>query len=170
MIPTLQTERLTLRAMSEDDLDPLAAWFETDDSAILGGPFSRGHVWRSIALMLGHWQLRGFGMWSVTDTATGQFLGRVGPWFPESWPDREIGWMLLPEARGKGIAFEAAQAARTYAYDTLGWTTAISLIDPKNTASQALATRLGATHERSHEHPEWGELQLWRHPAREALQ
>ena len=50
----------------------------------------------------------------------------------------------MNHATGKGYATEAAQAARAHAYDVLGWETAISLIDPENLGSKAVAERLGA--------------------------
>lgn len=62
-----------------------------------------------------------------------------------------------------------ALPARTHAYDTLGWSTAISLIDPENTASQKVATRLGTAIDKTYDHPEFGAMQNWRHPGPEAL-
>jgi RimJ/RimL family protein N-acetyltransferase len=90
------------------------------------------------------------------------------------WPEKEIGWSVwAPEAEGKGLAFEAAQAARAWAYGTLGWTTAVSYIDPANARSIALARRLGATRD-----PEAPLIDgytpentlVFRHPAPERLQ
>ena len=164
MIPTLQTERLIMRPFEDRDLDPLAEWFATPASAILGGPMSRSLTWRGIAMMMGHWMIRGFGMWALEDRKTGAFVGRCGPWYPEAWPEREIGWLVLPSAEGRGYAFEAAHAARDYAYKTLGWTTAISLIAADNLRSQALAKRLGAVNEAPFVHPEFGDMEIWRHP------
>ena len=167
MIPTLQTERLIMRPFENRDLDPLAAWFATPASEILGGPMSRSMTWRGMAMMMGHWMLRGFGMWALEHRETGAFIGRCGPWCPDGWPDQEIGWMVMPEAEGKGFALEAASAARAYAYDTLKWPTAISLIAPDNTRSQALAKRLGAVLEKPFQHPDFGQMDIWRHPSPE---
>ena len=68
-------------------------------------------------------------------------LGLVGLWFPEGWHEPEIGWILFEGAEGRGIAREAAEAARAHAYGTLGWTTAVSVIHPGNARSIALADR-----------------------------
>ena len=72
-------------------------------------------------------------------------LGLVGPNFPEGWPETEIGWILLDGAEGRGIAFEAAQAAIADARARLGWTTIVHYIRKANARSIALAERLGAT-------------------------
>jgi RimJ/RimL family protein N-acetyltransferase len=108
---------------------------------------------------------RGYGYWAVDAKDTGDYLGRVGLWFPEGWPEREIGWTLLPAAQGNGYATEAAIALRAHAYDTLGWDTAISLIDPENAPSQAVARRMGARPEGRFQHAVHGEMEIWRHLA-----
>jgi ribosomal-protein-alanine N-acetyltransferase len=93
----------------------------------------------------------------------------VGILYPEDWPEPEIAWSLFAEAEGRGIAYEAAQVARRYAYETLGWTTIISCVKPENTRSAALARRLGARPDGHHDHPMIGRLHIWRHPGPEAL-
>jgi len=163
-IPTLETERLFLRALREDDIDEEAAFFASERSAFVGGPLAREQVWRAVAGMIGHWGLRGFGFWGLEEKAGGRYLGRVGLWAPEGWPEPELGWTLMAHAEGRGFAREAALAARAFAYDHLGWTTAISLIAAGNTRSEALATRLGATLERAWLHPVHGAMNIWRHP------
>ncbi|MEM7506881.1 MAG: GNAT family N-acetyltransferase [Pseudomonadota bacterium] len=169
-IPVVETERLRLRAPSEADLETEAAFFATDRSAFVGGPLVRDEVWRAIASMLGHWVIRGYGFWAVDEKETGLYCGRVGLWNPEAWPEPEIGWTLMEAAEGRGIALEAALAARRYAYDTLGWTTAVSSIDPDNNRSAALAARMGARYEYDYTHPRYGEMKVWRHPGPEEVQ
>lgn len=168
-IPRLETERLILRAPCEADLDAEAAFFASDASKFVGGPKRCDETWRSIAMLLGHWVMRGYGFWALDDKETGTFLGHVGLWGPEGWPESEIGWTLMNGATGKGYATEAALAARAYAYDILGWPTAISLIDPANTPSQRVAERLGATFESEYEHPAFGTTHVWRHPGPDAV-
>ena len=97
-------------------------------------------------------------------------LGVVGPFYPETWPEPEIAWTMFAAAEGRGYAYEAALAARRYAYETLGFETIISLIADGNARSIALARRLGATFEREYTHPLLGSMQLWRHPPPGAAQ
>ncbi len=164
-IPVLETERLILREPRETDLEHEAEFFASDASRYVGGPLSRTDTWRVIAMVIGHWALRGYGFWGVEEKATGTYVGHVGLWRPEGWQESEIGWTLMPHATGNGYATEAALAARAYAYDVLGWKSAVSLIDPENTASMAVATRLGAEFETTYENPKFGLTQIWRHPA-----
>ncbi len=164
-IPTLETERLIMRAPSEADLNADTAFFASDAAKFVGGPLRRDEVWRVFASLLGHWVVRGYGYWSVDEKDTGAYVGRIGLWFPEGWPEPEVGWTLMTQATGKGYATEAALAARAHAYDVLGWDTAISLIDLDNHASKAVAKRLGAQLEYLYEHPKYGKSEIWRHPS-----
>jgi RimJ/RimL family protein N-acetyltransferase len=107
------------------------------------GALSREDAWRQMAMLVGHWELRGFGMWAVQELTTGDFVGRVGLHYPEGWPDHEIAWALARPFWGRGYATEAARAALGEAFGPLGWPRVVSLIDPANTRSVRLALRLG---------------------------
>lgn len=169
-IPTLTTDRLVLRAPSINDFGAECAFYSSDRAEFVGGQAGPEQVWRMIASFLGHWSIRGFGFWGIEDRNTGAYLGRAGLWFPHGWPEPEIGWTLMETAEGKGIAYEAACAARDHAYETLGWTTAISLIAPENARSIALAERMGATLDYEWDHERFGRTLVYRHPAPEVLQ
>ncbi|WP_375688454.1 GNAT family N-acetyltransferase [Pseudooceanicola sp. LIPI14-2-Ac024] len=164
-IPTLHTERLTLRGPDARDIEPMRAFYASDRSIFVGGPLTAELAWRQLGCEIGHWTLRGYGRWMVDVTETGQTVGNVGLWNPEGWPEPEIGWDLFDGSEGKGYATEAALAARSYAYDVLGWTTAISLVKPANQASAKVAARMGAYLDTEFTHERWGEMQIWRHPA-----
>ncbi len=164
-IPTLETERLIMRAPCEADFEAEAEFFASDASKFVGGPKRPDETWRAVAMLLGHWAMRGYGFWGVEEKDTGTYVGHVGLWNPHGWPEPEIGWTLMNHATGKGYATEAALAARAHAYDVLGWETAISLIDPDNLGSKAVAKRLGAQFEYMFEHPAFGAMQVWRHSA-----
>ncbi|MBA3812573.1 MAG: GNAT family N-acetyltransferase [Caulobacteraceae bacterium] len=144
--PTLETARLVLRPIQAEDFEGWAA-FAADEEAMrfLGGVQPRSVAWRGFLSVAGAWSIQGFSMFSVIERASGRWLGRLGPWRPEGWPGDEVGWGLIREAWGKGFAAEGAAAAIDWAFETLGWTEMIHCIDPGNTASQALARRLGST-------------------------
>ena len=143
----LETERLVLRPFRDADVDAYAALCA--DPQVMkflnatGSTISRADAWRQMSMYLGHWELRGFGTWAVEERATGRFAGRVGLHYPDGWPDRELGWTLAREFWGKGYAGEAARAAITHAFGTLGWSHLVSLIHPDNHPSARLAERLG---------------------------
>ena len=144
-IPTHHTERLTLRPFTGTDFEPMAAFYADEISAYYGGPCDRVEAWRKFAVYPGHWALRGYGPWALERNDTGEFIGICGPWYPEGWVEPEITWALVPGHHGHGFATEAARAALQYAYAEFGWTTAVSVVATANTASAAVAERLGAT-------------------------
>ena len=150
MIPTITTDRLILRGWSEADLDPLARMY-ADERVVryLGNPqtATRDETWRSIAMMLGHWDLRGYGPWALEERGTGAFVGRSGLYNPQGWPGLEAGWVLSPDHWGKGYATEAGHASIRWAFDELRADHVISLIHPKNAASIRVAERVGETYE-----------------------
>jgi len=169
--PVLETERLILRAPENGDVDAMLPFIESDRSRyIRSEDVSPVFVWKVIAQTFGMWVYRGYGPFVLVEKATGKPVGDVGPWHPTHWPEAEIGWSIWDEAaEGKGYAYEAALATRDYAYRTLGWTTAVSYIDPENARSIALAQRLGATLDADADRVDPEDL-VYRHPAPEALQ
>lgn len=147
-IPRLETERLILREWREEtDFDTYAAMMADPDVMryLIGKPAPRFEAWRSMAVMVGHWSLRGYGHWAVEERATGRFVGRIGFLYPDGWPGFEIGWTLAREHWGKGFATEGGRRALSFAFDELARDHVISLIHPDNAASIAVATRLGET-------------------------
>ncbi|MBO6604323.1 MAG: GNAT family N-acetyltransferase [Roseicyclus sp.] len=171
--PVLETERLILRVPQASDFPVLAPFVMSDRARYIGGGADKaiGHAWRVLAILTGHWPLRGFGTFVLEDKATGLPIGSAGPWYPEGWPEKELGWTIwAPEAEGKGYAYEAMLTLRAHAYADLGWTTAVSYIDPQNSRSIALAERLGCRLDETAARPHPDEPGLvYRHPAPEAL-
>jgi len=144
---TITTARLRLRMFREQDLDAYAAMC-ADEQVMryigAGGPVDVDTAWRQMALFLGHWTLRGYGMWAIEHLASGRLIGRAGLHNPHGWPGCEIGWVLAREAWGHGYAYEASAAAIDDGRTRLGVGELISLIRPDNLRSIALAERLGA--------------------------
>jgi RimJ/RimL family protein N-acetyltransferase len=143
--PTLETPRLILRPPAQRDLDAWAAFMGDEEAALfVGGLQSRSGAWRFMAATAGSWVLKGFGMFSVIEKASGRWIGRVGPLQPEGWPGPEVGWGLAREAWGRGLATEAAARTMDWAFDSLGWREIIHCIHPDNHPSIRVAERLGS--------------------------
>ena len=148
-IPTLRTERLVLRPFREEDLDAWAAIVGDPETAQwIGGVRTREDAWRSIAMYLGHWELRGYGQWAVERRLDGRLVGRAGLWYPEGWPELEVGWTLDRSVWGEGFATEAGRASMDWGFAELGLTRIASVIAPGNARSRAVAVRLGMDQDR----------------------
>ncbi len=91
-IPTLETDRLILRAFRADDIDAYAVMVAHPEVAkfisVAGKPMDRLEAWRHMATAMGHWALRGFGIWALEEKDSGHFVGRTGLYYPETWPGR----------------------------------------------------------------------------------
>lgn len=107
--------------------------------------FTRLDAWRHLAMIVGHWELRGYGMWGVFERDTQALVGRVGFYDPDTWPAFELGWTIGKKWWGKGYAPEAARRCLQYAFEELDREHVISLIDPENVNSIRVAERIGET-------------------------
>lgn len=143
--PRIETARLILRLPQRDDFDGYAELFADADAVkFIGGGLPRAAAWRRFLQMPGAWSVQGFAMFSVVDKSTGEWLGQAGPWQPEGWNGTEVGWALRRAAWGRGYVTEAATAAIDGAFTNLGWSEVIHNMPRDNTASIALAERLGS--------------------------
>lgn len=167
--PKIETERLILRGPKPADFEVETAFLASDRAKYMGGPLGRVDAWRRFTARFGSQALRGFSMFTVTLKGDDTPIGLIGPHYPETWNEPELGWAMYGNAEGKGYAFEAATAARNHAYGTLGWATAISYIVPENTRSRALAERLGCVLDPDVTPPFDVPCLVYRHPAPEDL-
>lgn len=161
----LTTDRLTLRLWRDEDFADYATFFSDDHQArFVGGACPDYEAWRRLAVVAGHWALKGFGLWAVEERDTGSFVGCVGIQRPMGWPETELGYWIAADMQHRGYATEAAVAAREHAYATLPIDTLVSYIHPDNAASIGVAQRLGATLEHYIELLSFGRHGVWRHP------
>ena len=168
--PTIETERLTLRAPTVADFDIYVETLTSERAKYVGGPWTRRGAWYDLAAEVGGWILHGFGSWSIVPKESGRFAGMIILSKPDHYPAPELGWMLQADAEGKGYAFEAAVAARDWARRTLNFPRLVSYIYEANTRSVALAEKLGA--EVDSDAPETAEdprLRVYVHPASDAV-
>ncbi|QIZ76456.1 GNAT family N-acetyltransferase [Ferrimonas lipolytica] len=141
----LETERLILRQWRNDDFEPYARL--CGDEKIMrylgGNVLCREDSWRHMAMLVGHWQLKGFGHWAVELKHSGEFIGRIGCLEPEGWPDFELGWTICSNHQRQGLASEGARAALQWAFADPNRQQVISIIHPDNIASKQVALKLG---------------------------
>jgi RimJ/RimL family protein N-acetyltransferase len=142
----LETPRLRLRPFRESDWEAYARMCADEEVMRYigtGVTLTPDEAWRSMANFLGHWQLRGYGMWALEAKEGGALIGRAGFHDPPGWPGFELGWLLGREHWGKGYAREAAGLALAHAFDALGRKRVISLIRHGNARSIRVAEAIG---------------------------
>ena len=161
-IPVLETDRLILRPPREADFPTMLAFNHSPRNAYVGGTQERRWIWRGLLANIGHWALRGYGLYSV-DTKARDFIGRIGVIFHDEWPEPELAWHLYDGFEGQGYAAEAALAARADYHARISPRPLISMIDVSNTRSEALALRLSAARERT-QTDKGGDYHIYRHP------
>ena len=167
-IPVLETPRLVLRGPQAQDYPDFKATFASYRSRFMGGPLNGYEAWMLYAAEIGHWEIRGFGMWMIHLRDSGETVGMAGGWFPAKWPERELAWIIWPDKAGRGFALEATHRVRRHLYDDLRWDGVVSYIDPKNLDSIRLAERLGAV--KDHDAPSVdGTDAVYRHPSPDRL-
>ena len=143
-LPVIETARLRLRAPRLSDFDAWAEVLTGPAGVHMGGPFDRDDAFVEFLASTGTWLLRGHEPLTVEDKTTGATLGFVLIGFEPGDLEPELGWFVIPAAKGKGFAQEAALALRDHAFGPLGMTRLVSYIDPDNAPSRRLAARLGA--------------------------
>lgn len=143
--PELRTARLKLRHYGQEDFPHFAELYSSPRSKFADGPVSRSTAWASFAAGAGRWSLVGYGAWAVDRSSDGACVGIVSLNHPINQnEERELGWLLWQAYEGNGYATEAANAARQFAFEKLGWRRLVSYIHKDNAQSIRLAERLGA--------------------------
>jgi len=149
-VTELSTDRLHLRPFQAGDFDAHAAI--CGDASVMqyirDGALSRVEAWWQMARYMGHWQLRGYGLWAVLERASNTLVGHLGFLNPEGGIGFELGWALARSHWGKGYAYEGVQAAIGYGFTVLDQPQILCVIRPENSRSITLAERLGASFQR----------------------
>ncbi len=141
----LRTERLLMRPASADDVEDLVVLHEDPLVRETFGTPSRAEIEEWVGRATDEWDERGHGRLTLLDPGSGAFLGRSGlKWWPE-FGEVEVGWVLAPTARGRGLATEAGRACLDWAFRDLDVPYVTAYINPGNANSIAVARRLGMT-------------------------
>lgn len=103
-IPELRTKRLVLRGPEPQDYPDFKATFSSYRSRFMGGPLNQYEAWMLYAAEIGHWEIRGYGMWMIHDAETDETYGMAGGWKPAGWP--------RPKSHGSSGPASLAAASR----------------------------------------------------------
>lgn len=145
-IPTIHTDRLTLRPFTLEDIEPLyrilsepniLQYFPRPD------PPDIKRVENIITYHLDHWEKYNLGWWAVVPNGQAALIGWNGLQFLTEGGETEVGYLLSKPFWGSGYATEGARAALKYGFEKLNLQEIIGLTHPKNTASQNVLKKCG---------------------------
>jgi RimJ/RimL family protein N-acetyltransferase len=149
--PTIETDRLLLRAHGEEDFAPCSAmWADPIINRYTSGkPLTPEEVWAKMLRYRGLWPMLGYGYWALEEKSSGEFVGELG--FADFKRDLqpalsdmpESGWSLVSRVHGRGYASEALKAAVAWGDVQFGTRRTCCVIDPANLASVKVAEKFG---------------------------
>ncbi|WP_199499919.1 GNAT family N-acetyltransferase [Methylovirgula sp. 4M-Z18] len=155
--PVLETQRLVLRGHVPQDFEPLALMWSDPIVVkhISGTPSPPRDCWMRMLSYQGLWPFLGYGYWAIREKASNKYIGDLG--FadfhrliePSIKGIPEAGWVLAPEAHGKGFATEALAAALTWLDAQDRFDRSVCLISPDNLASIRVAEKAGYSHSKT---------------------
>lgn len=144
----LKHEGTLLRQWEASDFDFYGGYLGSEDSArFYGGVLDGPKAWRHLASLIGHWSLKGFGVYAVEDTEQCKLQGCVGLWEPFGWPCREFVYWFTPDSYAGGRATTAVQLALNHVKRAFPDEAIQSFIHPDNRAAIRLARAVGGTAE-----------------------
>jgi RimJ/RimL family protein N-acetyltransferase len=158
------TPRLTLREMTDADLDDMAALLGDDDvMRYYPRPMSRSDARDWIARNQRRYRVHGFGLWIVSLRGSGEFVGDCGLTLQQvdGVDELEVGYHVRPGLQGNGYGTEAAAAARDFARDVLGARRLIAIINPLNVPSRRVAAKIGLAEEKRAVAPDGAEAVIY---------
>lgn len=149
MAPVLTTERLVLRQIGEDDLDPHMALLNTPAvMRYLGGVQPREVIAAKHAAARASFAAHGFGFMIMEERASGEMVGHCGlrrvahPLAPNPH-DFEIGWLVREDRWRLGYAHEAMRAVIDWGFYAFAAPQIVALTIESNVGSWRLMEKLG---------------------------
>jgi RimJ/RimL family protein N-acetyltransferase len=162
----LETPRLRLEPLGPQHAAPYRALVQdTRVAATLGGIPDDAAIDAMLARQAADWVTNGFGWSAWLDRDTGEFVGRGGIWRVEvdGRDEVEIGWAVVADRWGEGLATEAAAEHLRWARDVLGLTGIVSFTLPDNRRSRRVMEKLGLGYEKDIVRGGWPQV-LYRQP------
>ncbi|MFJ7208934.1 GNAT family N-acetyltransferase [Streptomyces sp. NPDC098789] len=141
----ITTDRLRLRPLTEADTDWWVRLHTDDEVNRFVGGYHREQAAARLHAIQDQWTRRGHGLCAVELRSTGEAIGRSGLNWWEEFDETEIGWTFARAHWGHGYATEAARAVLAWGFGPLGLQQITAMIHHGNTASAAVARRLGFT-------------------------
>jgi RimJ/RimL family protein N-acetyltransferase len=149
----IETERLLLRAWMPSDAEAMMPIFgDAETMRYIGKGYQRGftadETTRVVREMTDEYERSGTGVWPMVLKETGSIVGECGLMRTPRGDDVELSYIIAPEERRKGYAFEAASAVLDYGFGVQGLRRIVAFAHPLNTPSIRLINRLGMRFDR----------------------
>lgn len=141
----LETERLTLRPMNENDIEAVYQ-MRCDDEIMrfIREPVSdRREAESWINLISSRWAKDKIGFCSVIEKQSGKFAGWCGLWQLKESGEIEVGYAVAREFWGKGYASESAEVFLNYGFKKLNLEKIVAVAREENTASRRVMEKIG---------------------------
>lgn len=150
-IDELRTERLRLSRIRSRDVETIRDLHSDPDvMRTLGGTRTAAQTWANVKGLAEHWREHGFGPWIAREAASGRFAGMGGlrRVSIEEIAEVEIGYALMREFWGRGLAAEVARASAHVGFTILGLPDLVSFTLPTNMRSRRVMEKVGFVYER----------------------
>ncbi len=140
----LETERLNLRPLNEDDIDAIYAMrSDADVMRFIREPQNRQESANWVELVSSRWATEQIGFCAMLEKSSNEFVGWCGLWQLKETGEIEVGYAVAKEFWGKGYATEAAIAFLNYAFERLQLERIAAVAQPGNAASRRVMEKLG---------------------------
>jgi len=143
----LSTERLRLEPIDDHHFDGLQAMNRQPEVMrfITGASETPEQTRRMIDLVKGRWAHHGFSWWAFIERETDRLVGAgcIQHLGRDPANPHEIGWRLVPDKWGRGLALEAAQAMAGWAFEALEAPLLVAVCLPENANSARVMQKLG---------------------------
>jgi ribosomal-protein-alanine N-acetyltransferase len=151
----IETERLSFRPFELDDLPMLIEQrSDPDMNRYLGGTRTQNPeaLAKRIRFYMSCYESHGFGMCPMFWKKTGEMIGAAGIQPLEDTGEIEVGYSVIKEFWGRGIATEAARGWMEFGFNKFGLERIVAVAVIENTASQQVMKKLGMTYEKTETH------------------
>jgi ribosomal-protein-alanine N-acetyltransferase len=142
----IETDRLLLREMTQDDLEPVAEMLaDPEVMRYWPRPYTRAEAREWIDRQRQRYARDGHGYWLAIQRSGGRVIGQAGFMSMQvnGRPEAALGYILARAFWGRGYATEAAAASRDHAFASTTHDRVAALVRPTNLLSLAVARRIG---------------------------
>ena len=150
-IPTIRTERLILRAMKVSDAEDMFDYARNEEVSryLTWSPHPNlAHTREYLTYIGQRYRTGDFYDWAIEDAESRRMIGTCGfTCFDFASDAAEIGYVLHPDLRGRGLATEAVRAVLAFGFDELALHRISARYMIENERSRRLMERVGMTFE-----------------------